>query len=214
MHEPTLRSSGKQGPLMNDGACMTHLFQTARISLDTIDQHGALLKNLLQKRKAIFVDQLGWDVPNASGMEADQYDIPFSHWVAVHDQGEVIAGVRLTPTTARCGIYTYMLKDAHEGRLQGLPRDLLYLTPPVSSKVWEASRVFICDHLSADQRNTVRAGLLSSMIASARSPNADRLICLLPGWWPRLADLGLTVRAAGPMVDISGPHQAVEISIT
>ena len=51
-------------------------------------------------------------------MEFDQYDTPQSSAVVVHEFGRVLAGVRLLPTTAYCGCYTYMLKDAQRGLLQ------------------------------------------------------------------------------------------------
>ena len=43
--------------------------------------------------------------------------------VAVHEYGQVLGGLRMTPTTARCGIYSYMIRDAQRGLLErGLHR--------------------------------------------------------------------------------------------
>ena len=42
--------------------------------------------------------------------------------------------MRLTPTTARCGIYSYMIRDAQRGLIDTIPHDLLYEEAPVSDK--------------------------------------------------------------------------------
>ncbi|MGB1208430.1 MAG: hydroxymethylglutaryl-CoA lyase, partial [Paracoccaceae bacterium] len=34
-----------------------------------------------------------WDLPEAEDMEFDQYDTPQSRWIAIHDLGEVLAGI-------------------------------------------------------------------------------------------------------------------------
>ena len=75
-------------------------------------------------------------------MEYDQYDTPASRWIAIHELGNVVAGIRLTPTTARCGIYSYMIKDAQDGLLNSLPQDLLFDAAPVHPNIWEVTRVF------------------------------------------------------------------------
>ena len=78
--------------------------QTTTISFANMHFHGELFANVLRARRQSFIVQNNWDLPQAEGMEFDQYDTPASRWVAVHERGEVLAGIRLTPTTARCGI--------------------------------------------------------------------------------------------------------------
>ncbi|HHI70120.1 MAG TPA: N-acyl-L-homoserine lactone synthetase, partial [Rhodobacteraceae bacterium] len=87
--------------------------QTTTLSFENIHQNGELFANMFRARRELFIVQNKWDLPEALGMEYDQYDTPASRWVVVHDDlGKVLAGNRLTPTTARCGIYSYMIRDA------------------------------------------------------------------------------------------------------
>ena len=78
--------------------------QVTTLSFENMHNHGELFANMLRARYRTFVERNHWDLPVADGMEYDQYDTPASRWVAVHEFGQVLAGVRLTPTTARCAV--------------------------------------------------------------------------------------------------------------
>jgi N-acyl-L-homoserine lactone synthetase len=80
--------------------------QTTTLSFHNFHAYGALFTNVLRARRESFIVQNKWDLPEVDGMEFDQYDTPQSRWIAVHDYGRVLAGIRMTPTTARCGIYS------------------------------------------------------------------------------------------------------------
>lgn len=132
--------------------------QTTTLSFHNIHDHGALFTNVLRARRESFIVQRKWDLPEVDGMEFDQYDTPQSRWIAVHDGGEVLAGIRLTPTIARCGIYSYMIRDAQLGLLETIPPTLLFGQAPVSPEVWETSRVFIaqtCPPISAASSSAI-----------------------------------------------------------
>ncbi len=92
--------------------------QTTTLSFRNMHVHGELFTDILRARRESFIVQRKWDLPEVDGMEFDQYDTPQSRWIAVHHLGDVLAGIRLTPTTARCGIYTYMIRDAQLGLLE------------------------------------------------------------------------------------------------
>ena len=94
--------------------------QFTTLSFDNMHVHGELFTNMLRARHSSFIDQKSWDLPSEDGMEFDQYDTPQSRWIAVHELGKVLAGVRLTPTKARCGVYSYMVRDAQLGFHEGL----------------------------------------------------------------------------------------------
>lgn len=85
------------------------------ISVGNQHRYGQLFIDNLKARKTVFIDQKSWDLPHTEGMEFDQYDTPQSRSVVIHEYGRVLAGVRLLPTTARCGCYSYMLRDAQLG---------------------------------------------------------------------------------------------------
>ena len=179
--------------------------QTTTLSFDNIHTHGALFTNVLRARRQSFIVQRKWDLPEADGMEFDQYDTPQSRWIAVHEAGRVLAGIRLTPTTARCGIYTYMIRDAQLGLLNTIPNTLLYGAAPVSPLVWETSRVFIAQDVPSDMRSQVQRDLMTEMVASAKRLGAERLLGLCPAVWGRwMRRIGFATEAAGPIMDIDG----------
>lgn len=179
--------------------------QTTTLSFDNMHQHGALFANLLRARKESFITRNNWDLPQADGMEFDQYDTPASRWIAVHDLGEVLAGIRLTPTTAKCGIYTYMIRDAQRGLLENIPSNLLFDPAPVAPHIWESSRVFISQSVPARQRMRVQASLMAEMMAAARTLGATQVLGLVPSVWARwIARLDLDASPAGPRLELDG----------
>lgn len=190
--------------------------QTTTLSFSNLHQHGELFANLLRARKQSFIVQNRWDLPEDDGMEFDQYDTPQSRWVAIHDCGQILAGIRLTPTTAKCGIYSYMIRDAQLGILGGtIPQDLLYDTAPVEAHVWESSRVFVNHAVPNAIRRTVQQALITEMARSARELGATRLIGIITTQWPIWARrLKLDIAAIGrPLEFEEGDSQAVSINL-
>lgn len=149
-------------------------------------------------------------------MEFDQYDTPMSRWVAIHENGRVLAGVRLTPTTARCGVYSYMIRDAQLDLLGGtIPQSLLDASAPVEETTWEASRLFVDHSIPSSQRRRVQLSLITEMSNSARALGASRLICLVKSTWPRwLTPRGVEAQAMGPVIWIDDDYfQCVSINL-
>lgn len=160
--------------------------QTTTLSFSNLHQHGELFANLLRARRQSFIAQNRWDLPEDEGMEFDQYDTPQSRWVAIHDRTDILAGIRLTPTTAKCGIYSYMIRDAQLGLLRDtIPQDLLYDDAPVEAHVWESSRVFVNHTVPMAIRRKVHGALIGEMTRSARELGATRLIGIISATWPR-----------------------------
>ncbi len=179
--------------------------EATTLSFDNLHNHGTLFANLLRARHRTFIDGAGWDLPQADGMEFDQYDTPASRWVAVHERGDVLAGVRLTPTTHRCGIYSYMIRDAQLGLLPSIPRDLLGFPAPVAQNVWESSRVFVSDRVPAANRLRVQMQLIHEMVISARTLGASTLLGIIPeNSWRLARRVGLDCVAAGPVMEAGG----------
>ncbi len=185
--------------------------QTTTLSFRNMHTHGELFTDVLRARRESFIVQRKWDLPEADGMEFDQYDTPQSRWIAVHHLGEVLAGIRMTPTTARCGIYTYMIRDAQLGLLESIPSDLLYEDAPVDEHVWETSRVFIAQHVPSNLRLKVQAQLMEQMVRTAREEGATQLLGLCPRAWMRwMRRLGYQTHHVGPSLDIGGSmNQAI-----
>ena len=157
------------------------------LSFRNMHEYGALLTNYLEVRKSIFLDDLGWHVSEADGMEFDQYDNPFARWIILHQWGEILGSVRMLPTTARCGLYSYMLRDAQRGILEDLPTDVLFFPAPVEHNVWEATRFFITDAVPADKRQDIQALLFRAMCRTAMENGASHILGIVPSMWARWA---------------------------
>ncbi len=179
--------------------------QTTTLSFSNMHYHGKLFTNLLRARRQSFIVQNHWDLSEADGMEYDQYDTPASRWIAVHEYGEILAGIRLTPTTARCGIYSYMIRDAQKGMLDDIPSNLLNFKAPVAEDIWESSRVFVSKNVPAKMRMRVQANLMGELINAGHSLGATEILGLVPAVWSRwIGRLGLDAQAAGPKMTIDG----------
>jgi acyl homoserine lactone synthase len=188
------------------------MLTTTTLSFQNMHNYGELFVNLLKARRASFIVRHNWDLPEAEGMEFDQYDTPASRWIAVHEDGEILAGIRLTPTTARVGMYTYMIRDAQRGMLDSIPTNLLYNEAPVDPKIWESSRVFVSPTVPANMRTKVQTELMQEMINTGRAVGAEKIIGLVPAVWSRwIARLGLYAEPAGPVIDIDG--QRIQVAM-
>lgn len=189
--------------------------QSTTLSFENMHNHGELFANILRARRQSFIVQNRWNLPEALGMEYDQYDTPASRWVAVHAFGEVMGGVRLTPTTARCGIYSYMIRDAQKGLLDTIPRDLLDFDAPVDPQVWEVTRGFVSHSVPANLRRRVHARMVMEMARTARELGISQMLALLPTNWSRWASrCNLDMRGAGRVMNLDGiDYQAVTLRI-
>lgn len=189
---------------------------TATLSFENMHLHGELLADIFRARHQSFIVHKKWNLPEAIGMEYDQYDTPASRWIAVHSDGEVFGGMRLTPTTARCGVYSYMIRDAQRGLLDTIPTDLLYDEAPISPLIWESTRVFVSHSTPMAIRRRVHALMVREMTDAARAEGADRIIALTSGNWQRwYGRCGLYAEALGPMMPIDdGIFQCVMIDLT
>ena len=190
------------------------MFSTT-LSFANLHNHGELFANMLRARRKTFIEGRNWDLPEANGMEFDQYDTPASRWVAVHEFGEILAGVRLTPTTAKCGMYSYMIRDAQLGLLDSIPQDLLFEEAPVASHIWESSRVFVADSVPSKLRLRVQCSLIDEMVRSARDLGATSLIGIVPEHSPRLARrTGIDCQPAGPVIQTDDAEKSVCVNIS
>ncbi|WP_149140240.1 acyl-homoserine-lactone synthase [Gemmobacter caeruleus] len=189
--------------------------QTTTLSFANMHNHGELMANLFRARRQSFILRNQWELPEALGMEYDQYDTPASRWIAVHDGLQILAGIRLTPTTARCGIYSYMIRDAQNGLLDTIPDDLLNFEAPVHPDIWESSRVFVAQDTPMAIRRRVHALLITEMTRSARDLGAKLVLGIIPSNWPRWASrCGLEIAAAGRVLEFDGyDSQCVSINL-
>lgn len=177
--------------------------KVSTLSYLNMHEFGDLLSKSMMVRKQVFIDTLEWDLPNVDNMEFDQYDTPMCRWVIVHEFGEVLAGIRLVPTTAVCGTYSYMLRDGQLGLLKDFPTDIMFFEAPVTENIWEASRLFIAEDVPAQHRSQVQSLLMREMILAAADEDAKHVIGIVPAVWSRwLRRLGLYAVPIGPRFTI------------
>ncbi|WP_236628100.1 MULTISPECIES: acyl-homoserine-lactone synthase [unclassified Sulfitobacter] len=168
--------------------------------------HGELFVNFMRARREVFIQSKGWDLPEVDGMEFDQYDTPRARWIVLHEYGEVLGGVRLTPTTSQCGQYSYMIRDAQQGLIDTIPRDVLFFKAPVNPTVWEATRLFLAPSIPSQRRMELQRLLLARMATAAAEMNASHVIGIVPAvfsrWMTRLGVMSAV--PVGPVLNIDG----------
>ncbi len=191
-------------PNMSDS--VNRQVRVTTLSISNIHNHGELFANFLRARKKVFIGQRGWSLPEVDGMEFDQYDTPRARWVVIHEYGEVLGGVRLTPTTAQCGHYSYMIRDAQLGIIDTIPADVLFFKAPVTPLIWEATRLFISSDIPAARRTDLQRLLLEKMAEAAADLGAAHVIGIVPAvfskWMTRLGLLSAV--QVGPVMNIDG----------
>lgn len=166
--------------------------RVSTLSFSNMSEHGDLLVRYLRARKEVFIDRLNWELPHTEGMEFDQYDTPQCRWIIVHEFGKILGGFRFLPTTAQCGIYSYMLRDGQLGVLEDFPRDVLFFEAPVEKHMWEASRLFISDGVQSNRRSFVQYLIMRQMLITSANVGARHVIGIVPSIWSRwLRRLGL-----------------------
>lgn len=187
------------------------------LSFANLHNHGELFANYMRARRELFIVHNKWDLPEAMGMEYDQYDTPASRWVVVHDDlGRVLAGNRLTPTTMKVGMYSYMIRDAQRGLLDTIPANLLHDAAPVGETIWESSRLFVSHTVPMAERRKVHQRLVEELEKSARLLGATHCLTLLNANWPRWCGrVGVKMAAMGPVMNIDGiDNQVVSMDFT
>ncbi|MDE4175770.1 acyl-homoserine-lactone synthase [Phaeobacter sp. PT47_59] len=146
----------------------------------------------LRKRK--LVDELGWSLHHFGGLEKDQYDRTGAIYSVVTNQGGVVAGARASSCRSSDDKWSYMLKDASEGKLPGIPGGLLSEYPE-TNETWECTR-FVMDETQADQElPSIETKLVVAGLCEAASTmGATELISLSPpGLGPLLRRFGYRV---------------------
>lgn len=185
------------------------------LSFSNIHEHGPLFLNFMRERKKVFIDRLGWELPHSDGMEFDQYDTPNARYIIQHEGDKVLGGMRLIPTTSQVGVYSYMMRDAQQGRLDSLPCNLLNGVAPVNEHIWECTRVFISEGIPNKQRRAIQFSMVQSMIELSREQfGATSLLAITHHtwfrWYPRR---GINATPIGPVMTLGGDKfQCIEIT--
>lgn len=172
--------------------------QTAIVKWSSIHEHGALWWEHLKLRKQLFVDEKGWSIPHNVDAEWDQYDTANTVYVITYEDETPLAASRLNPCDFESCGWSYMIKDAVNGRLPGIPSDILE-TPPTTTSVWEATRFTVNPLLSSEARNQALTANAIALAEHGRSMGLAALIALMPPAYLRwLTKIGLPTKRLGP----------------
>ncbi len=146
--------------------------------LSTLHEHGPAYFDYLKLRKRFFVDRLNWDVPHNENYEMDQYDNPTAWYSLVVENGEVLGGARVMPTTSRWGKHTYMLRDAFTGTIDSIPARAMP-SEIVTPMVWECTRLVVSDDVrTAADRSKCLSLVVDGLVDIACTQGASELVTL------------------------------------
>lgn len=141
---------------------------------------GALLAQMYQERKRVFIDLLRWDLPALDGRyEIDQFDTPSTIYLIIAGtDGKHLGSLRLLPTTQ-----PHVLGDVFPG--------LCDLGAPSAPDVWEISRLCLSRSIRAGERRYVRNQLATALTLFARD-NGVRAYCCVADmpWYNQILSFG------------------------
>lgn len=184
-------------------------------NLTQLHKHGTAFFEYLALRKTIFVDDLGWDIPHDDDLEMDQYDNPHAYYSLVLKDGKVVGGGRAMATTARWGSHTYMLRDAVEGKIIGIP-DTIVPSAMVTDNVWECTRLVVSPEIN-DAGTGARCLelIVAGLVEQALAHGATDLMSLSPPSLARaLRKFGYAPRTIGePYVNADDGRRYVAMAM-
>jgi acyl homoserine lactone synthase len=184
-------------------------------NLTQLHRHGTAFFEFLALRKQFFVDQLGWDIPHDDDVEMDQYDNPKAYYSLVLQDGKVIGGGRAMATTAQWGSHTYMLRDAVEGKIIGIP-DTIVNEIEVTANVWECTRVVVSSEIKDPAQSAQCLALIVKGLAEqARAHDGTEMMALSrPSLLRALRKIGYNPRMIGkPYVNADDGRRYVAMSM-
>lgn len=127
-------------------------YATRIIPFECNDEDWKVLLSYFALRGNEFVHRQNWEIYQHDGFELDAYDKETTFYVVTTDceTGEVVGGSRLSPTDHPSFVgfidadpATYMIADACQGLLPGMPTNLCFSEPPVGKHIWELTRVVV-----------------------------------------------------------------------
>lgn len=101
--------------------------------------NSAVFERLFRLRREIFIEQRRWSIPeHLGGLEIDEYDVDDAVYLLdVDERGEILAGVRLTPTE-RCSLladsFAHLVENGQPLRGPRLYEGMRFLTAPRLSR--------------------------------------------------------------------------------
>lgn len=156
--------------------------------LCTKDQNSALVDDLQQFRKRLFVDRLGWRLSIKDDREFDQFDTEAAIHCAIFQDDQLIGGFRAIQT-----VHPYLAESVfpHLASLRAFPR---------RRDVWEISRFGI--YANRQRLDSARINY-SAMLRFAQDRSASALVAVVDLAHERLLSIvGIRTRRYGPPQNI------------
>lgn len=164
----------------------------------------ALLAQMYQDRKRVFIDLLRWDLPVLDGRyEIDQFDTPSTIYLIIAGtDGKHLGSMRLLPTTqphVLGSIFPFLCEDS----------------PPKAGNVWEISRLCLSRSIRASERLQVRNRLatIATLFALDNGISAYCCVADMP-WYQQILSFGWRCMPLGLPQDLPcGMLAALSIEI-
>lgn len=153
-------------------------YQIKTLSITDDDFDSRLYRQSLRLRYSYFVEGCQWELPTKGSHESDQYDTIFAHHIVALEDGEVVGTLRILPTTHEVFGNTYMILDAHRGKLPDLPAGLMN-HEIVSDSTWEASRLAISHKVPQKLRSEVTKQLILAAKEKVVSEGGSQMLGLM-----------------------------------
>lgn len=157
------------------------------------DEH-AVLREMFEARKRVFVDLLGWDVPVVDGrFEIDQFDDRSATYIVVTAaDGRHLGSARLLST-----IRPHILGTLYPTLCEG--------APPCGPTIAEITRFCLDRRLRASERRKVRDQLVSAIVDHALATGIERYTGVAElGWLQQILAFGWSCRPLGAPKPIDG----------
>lgn len=177
---------------------MTNTITGITFDLSDMHLHGSAFYEFLKLRKRFFVDTLAWNIPHNDTVEMDQYDNPTAAYSVAIKNGQLVGGARIMRFADKWGQHGCMLQDAAEGRIDGIPADLLPRAHQFATAS-ECTRLVLSDQLTTpEERQECLALVVQGLVERAICQGSSDLVTLtVPGFRRSLRKLGYDVEQVG-----------------
>ncbi|WP_282094350.1 acyl-homoserine-lactone synthase [Epibacterium ulvae] len=174
---------------------------TTVVDLTDPSLDSALYVACLKLRQDVFISGMNWNLSQRMGCEFDQYDTPASIHIAAVDGQSLLGCIRMIRTDHQESQVTYMILDAHLGRIPNLPADILS-TEVREKNTWECSRLAISHKVKREDYNSIFFLLIRAAIQYAESQGASSLLGMMDPSFERVFKRqGINAYRFGPIKD-------------
>lgn len=175
--------------------------------MKTITLHGfnplnisSVAREFFKLRKKLFVDDMGWDIPHDDEIEFDQYDHLNTSYCIIVDDNRVVGGARILRTDTNRKGWSYMIKDASEGKISQIPSKIIS-DAPSNETTFEITRFTVDPSLDLDKRNAILKELSFSSYQCVANMGGEYAIALMSPLFLRwFRNIGIAADKLGPIV--------------